>query len=98
MTTSSQNVYNPETTTGLWPQLTQLWRTPHGALQTLLDNLQAPAALLARLYMAQVFFLSGLTKLRDWGTTLALFQNEYKVPLLPPELAASRRWGCLSST
>ena len=88
MTTSSQNVYNPETTTGLWPQLTQLWRTTHGALQTLLDNLQAPAALLARLYMAQVFFLSGLTKLRDWGTTLALFQNEYKVPLLPPELAA----------
>ena len=54
----------------------------------MLDALQAPAALLARLYIAQVFFLSGLTKLRDWGTTVALFRDEYHVPLLPPELAA----------
>jgi putative oxidoreductase len=54
-----------------------------------LDRLQAPAALLARLYVAQVFWLSGLTKLRDWGTTVALFTDEYKVPLLPPELAAA---------
>lgn len=38
--------------------------------------------------MAQVFFLSGLTKIRDWDTTLALFQEEYHVPLLPPALAA----------
>ena len=88
MTTSSQNVPNTNSTVGLWPQLTQLWRTSHGHLQTVLDSLQTPAALLARLYMAQVFFLSGLTKLRDWGTTVALFQDEYKVPLLPPELAA----------
>ena len=42
----------------------------------------------ARLYVAKVFLLSGLTKLRDWDITLALFQDEYKVPLLPPELAA----------
>jgi putative oxidoreductase len=42
----------------------------------------------ARLYVAQVFWLSGLTKIRDWSTTLALFQDEYHVPLLPPELAA----------
>ena len=53
-----------------------------------LDALQAPAQLLARLYVAQVFFLSGLTKLRDWDTTLALFADEYHVPLLPPPLAA----------
>ena len=38
--------------------------------------------------MAQVFFLSGLTKLRDWSVTLALFQDEYQVPLLSPEVAA----------
>ncbi len=38
--------------------------------------------------MAQVFFLSGLTKLRDWNITLALFQDEYHVPLLPPAVAA----------
>lgn len=53
-----------------------------------LDALQPLALLLARLYVARVFFLSGLTKIRDWDTTLALFQNEYQVPLLPPELAA----------
>jgi putative oxidoreductase len=35
-----------------------------------------------------VFFKSGLTKIASWSTTLALFENEYAVPLLPPELAA----------
>jgi putative oxidoreductase len=54
-----------------------------------LDALQPLAALLARLYVAQVFFLSGLTKLRDWGTTVALFTDEYKVPVLSPPLAAA---------
>jgi putative oxidoreductase len=54
-----------------------------------LDSLQPLAALLARLYIAQVFFLSGLTKIRDWGTTVALFTDEYKVPFLPPVLAAA---------
>ena len=53
-----------------------------------LENLQAPAALLARAYVAEAFFRSGLTKIRDWDTTLALFADEYHVPLLPPELAA----------
>ncbi len=53
-----------------------------------LASLQPAAALAARLYLAQVFFLSGLTKLRDWDTTLALFTDEYQVPLLPPALAA----------
>ncbi len=58
------------------------------ALDTALDALQPLAALLARIYVANVFFKSGLTKLRDWDITLALFQDEYKVPLLPPEVAA----------
>jgi putative oxidoreductase len=48
-----------------------------------------PALLLAlRIYVARVFFLSGLTKIRDWDTTLLLFTEEYKVPLLPPAFAA----------
>ena len=63
-------------------------RTAWSPLTRLLDALQPLAALLARLYVGQVFFLSGLTKLRDWGTTVALFTDEYKVPFLPPELAA----------
>ena len=54
-----------------------------------LDALQPLAALLARVYVAQVFFLSGLTKLRDWETTVALFTDEYKVPVLSPAVAAA---------
>lgn len=56
--------------------------------ETALNALQPLALLMARLYVAQVFFASGLTKLRDWGTTVALFTDEYHVPFLPPELAA----------
>lgn len=64
-------------------------RSAWSPLTRLLDALQPLAALLARLYLAQVFFLSGLTKLRDWGTTVALFTDEYKVPLLSPNVAAA---------
>jgi putative oxidoreductase len=63
-------------------------RNAWSPLTRLLDALQPLAALLARLYVAKVFFLSGLTKLNDWGTTVALFTDEYKVPLLPSALAA----------
>jgi putative oxidoreductase len=41
-----------------------------------------------RLYMASVFLRSGLVKIRNWDGTLYLFENEYRVPLLPPEAAA----------
>lgn len=41
-----------------------------------------------RLYVASVFFRAGLLKLGNWQGTLYLFENEYKVPLLPPEPAA----------
>jgi len=61
-----------------------IWRN----LTAVLDNARPLAALLARAYLAQVFFLSGLTKLRDWDTTLLLFTEEYRVPLLSPSVAA----------
>jgi putative oxidoreductase len=53
---------------------------------------QIPVALpelVLRLGIALVFWRSGLTKL-PFGNiaTVALFQEEYRVPLLPPELAA----------
>lgn len=48
--------------------------------------------LAARLGIAGVFFKSGLTKVDgDYNVTdlaITLFREEYKVPLLPPELAA----------
>jgi putative oxidoreductase len=55
---------------------------------TVLERAQPLAQLAARLFVAQVFFQSGLTKLNDWSTTLLLFENEYSVPLLPPLWAA----------
>jgi putative oxidoreductase len=53
-----------------------------------LETLQPLALLAARWVVAQAFFLSGLTKIRDWETTLLLFENEYAVPLLSPPVAA----------
>jgi putative oxidoreductase len=53
--------------------------------------LQAGAHLLdlaIRVYVAQVFFRSGLLKIGNWDGTLYLFENEYRVPLLPAEAAA----------
>jgi putative oxidoreductase len=41
-----------------------------------------------RLAVATVFWNSGMTKLASWDTTIALFADDYKVPLLPPEIAA----------
>ena len=58
------------------------------AISHTLDRAQPLAALAARAYVAYVFFVSGLTKLRDWETTVFLFTEEYKVPLLSPQLAA----------
>jgi len=58
------------------------------ALTRGLDLLQPVVLLALRLYVSSVFFRSGLVKVSDWGATLALFHDEYKVPLLPPDVAA----------
>ena len=50
--------------------------------------LQATALLAVRLWISEIFFMSGLTKIKSWTTTIALFKDEYKVPLLSPEVAA----------
>ena len=44
--------------------------------------------LLARFGVGAVFFKSGMTKIASWEFTLMLFRDEYRVPLLPPEIAA----------
>lgn len=61
----------------------------YAAASALCDRLQPLFALAARLYLARVFFLSGLTKIADWNLTVALFENEYHVPLLAPPVAAA---------
>jgi len=45
--------------------------------------------LLFRLAIAGVFLHAGLLKLQSWESTVALFRDEYKVPVLPPEAAAA---------
>lgn len=45
--------------------------------------------LLFRFAIAGVFLRAGLDKVRSWESTVALFRDEYKVPVLPPELAAA---------
>lgn len=44
--------------------------------------------LLMRFWMAQIFWYSGLTKISNWQATVFLFKDEYKVPVIPPEIAA----------
>ena len=68
---------------GLWHDLAgQLTRlVPHDAL-----------ALIDRVAIGAIFFLSGRTKVEGWLTvtegTYTLFRDEYKLPLIPIEIAA----------
>jgi putative oxidoreductase len=69
----------------------------HSSLFALIDRAiglldRTPYALLAlplRAGAAAVFWNSAMSKLANWDTTIELFTDEYKVPLLPPELAAN---------
>jgi putative oxidoreductase len=58
--------------------LAALERLPLAVFQTLF-----------RLCIAAVFWHSGMVKLASWQATLALFRYEYKIPLIPPEIAAT---------
>ncbi len=53
-----------------------------------LDALAPLVDLGVRLFVAAVFFQSGLTKIANWTSTVSLFENEYAVPFLSPEVAA----------
>jgi putative oxidoreductase len=65
-------------------KLTPSVRRIYGAL----DLGSSGVGLLFRLWVAKVFFTAGLIKIGNWDSTLFLFQNEYEVPLLPPDVAA----------
>jgi putative oxidoreductase len=43
----------------------------------------------ARLAVAGVFWRSGMVKIASWDQTVSLFRDEYQVPILPPEIAAT---------
>ena len=61
---------------------------PIQAISDLLSRLQSPFLLFIRIYVAWVFFSSGLWKFNNWEQNLAVFEYEYQVPLLNYELAA----------
>jgi putative oxidoreductase len=61
---------------------------PKSVLSRALDALQPAFALGSRIYVSWVFLKSGYLKVSDWESTVALFEYEYQVPLLPPTLAA----------
>ncbi|KAB2940169.1 MAG: DoxX family protein [Hyphomicrobium sp.] len=64
-----------------------LANTTIAAFKAIPDDL---IAYIARISVGTVFFRSGLLKLEGWadGNTLTLFREEYRLPLIPPEIAA----------
>jgi putative oxidoreductase len=83
----SERDYRMETTAS---PPTSTWRIArvYAGFANLLDKLRPIAALVMRLYVAKVFIMSGWLKVSRWDSTLALFQNDYHVPVLSPHVAA----------
>ncbi|HAT1959220.1 TPA: DoxX family protein [Legionella pneumophila] len=54
-----------------------------------LEKIALPVLVLfMRLWMAKIFWYSGMTKISNWQSTVFLFREEYKVPFVPPEITA----------
>lgn len=51
-------------------------------------GVQSFSLLLLRWFVAGVFLQAGVQKISNFATTQMLFQYEYRVPLLPPDIAA----------
>lgn len=71
-----------------WPPLLRHAARWTGTGIRWLDWIAPLVSLAVRLFIATVFFKAGLTKIASWENTVALFEHEYMVPLLPPALAA----------
>ena len=60
----------------------------HAALARALDLLRPWVLFGTRWFVSWQFLKSGWLKLTEWDTTLFLFRDEYRVPVLPPGAAA----------
>lgn len=60
----------------------------HNIFVLLSEKLQPLMLLIIRLWIAHIFWKSGLVKIDDFENTIALFRDEYKTPFLPPQIAA----------
>ncbi|WP_036255354.1 DoxX family protein [Methylocapsa acidiphila] len=63
-----------------------------GGVNALLDRIpQSLISFAARIFPAAVFWMSGRTKVEGWhlkDSAIALFQDEYALPWIDPEIAA----------
>jgi putative oxidoreductase len=64
------------------------WLKFEGQMENWLRYPEHAVMLLLRLFLAWIFFKSGLLKIQSWDSTLELFSYEYAVPVLSPKLAA----------
>ena len=62
--------------------------TAEAAIATLTRYGGSGYQLFIRLWMAHIFWQSGLVKIQSWQTTLFLFEYEYQIPILGPVTAA----------
>lgn len=79
------NIASPGATTGFLPLLRERFVTARALLERLPFSL---LQLAMRIAIGFVFFNSGMLKARSFEFAVKLFQDEYRLPLLPPELAA----------
>src|SRR5258708_4420750 len=77
------------------PAVAQVRSVPARVVQKVIDTLGCIPywfiALAARIFPAAVFWQSGQTKVAGWHlkpSAIALFQNEYQLPLIDPTIAA----------
>jgi len=56
--------------------------------QRIVEPLIPLLLLFTRLWVAWVFFKSGMVKYSSWDSTLYLFEYEYQVPIIPWQIAA----------
>jgi putative oxidoreductase len=61
---------------------------PLARIASLADPLRPLVQLATRWYVSWQFLQSGWIKVTNWQSTLALFETEYHVPVLPPHAAA----------
>ena len=72
------------------PPSRPFWARLGGGIIRLLEAVPiAFPVLVLRLGVALAFWRSGNVKIASWSSTLQLFANEYRVPVLPPALAAT---------
>jgi putative oxidoreductase len=59
-----------------------------------LDSLRAAGDLIVRLWVARIFWLSAMSKITAWTTTIVIFKYSYSVPFMSATMAAYLGTAC----